>query len=887
MPRGVVSFPSRTASPAANQHRWLSRSAPWIAWLSLNLVCTAAASAALVSRDVASRAAAGWLARNLAPMGNTVGAAGSVMTCSNDAGDPLFHVVALQPAGFVVVAADDDVEPVLAFSSRSDFLTRPGTPLFDLLQRDVRTRLAATRRRGHIATASPSARPTAIEARWRQLLAAGDPAAGGGGRALGIADVSDVRIAPLVNSRWDQVSTRVPSSPPQELFIYNFFTPPYRPGSAYNYPAGCAPVAWAQIMRFHEWPKTIGAAGYPIGIDGYGFWETMMGGDGSGGPYDWANMPLEPDASVTPEQVVAIGALMHDAGVGTSVHYTYMGTFGSTTPAEIKDVFHYAEAKNIVPQDGLHEVMKAVQTSLDARLPANVDIFSESGIGHSIVIDGYGYHAGTLYHHLNLGWGGHSTAWYNFPPVDVILGDGSPEFFTIVTDVKYNIDPLVAGEMITGRITSEEGHPIEGATITVNSVPARSVTSDSQGIYALKGLAPNVAYTLSVAADGYLMASDQANVTTGNSAVEIYTTPNRIVDFRASAVTVAVSSPEGLAEGATVVLSVPANAAPPIGWRRNGSPLANTAGFSLSISHLQPAHAGLYALALNREGESIESGMAILGVEASTKIVGTGREVLSNAYVASNGNTFDQVLLEGIAACITADHAENQITRLSYIDLDDDIVQVEFSGPGTLTLTLDDATGPALPVNYAQDVTYMKGHASLVIVGATQDSHVSVFSVGKATAANQALFKPGTSYDGIADLAFIAIASRDGKFGGVRVANANFFAARGVTGLYAPGVEITGPLYVGNITAFDAATPMICVGAATDVRITGGDLYQDNGRPVEVSGLTSVVFRDGTDSHGNLILAKANRGMLRENGVDVTAHLIVTSAPAAIAPSQP
>src|SRR5690606_17163673 len=94
----------------------------------------------------------------------------------------------------------------------------------------------------------------------------------------------------------------------------------------------------------------------------------------------------------------------------------------------------------------------------------------------------------------------------------------------------------------------------------------------------------------------------------------------------------------------------------------------------------------------------------------------------------NNGNIFDQVLLTGAAAAITAD--AGQITRMSYIDLNDDIVQVEFSGSGTLALTLAAPTGPALPLKYNQNVTYMKGHASIVITGADESTNVSVFSVG-------------------------------------------------------------------------------------------------------------------------------------------------------------
>jgi hypothetical protein len=187
---------------------------------------------------------------------------------------------------------------------------------------------------------------------------------------------------------------------------------------------------------------------------------------------------------------------------------------------------------------------------------------------------------------------------------------------------------------------------------------------------------------------------------------------------------------------------------------------------------------------------------------------------------------------------------------------------------------LTESSGPAKPEKYNQDVTYMKGHAGIVITGADENTNVSVFTVGRKTAVNAALFPAGMEYDGIADLAFIAIASTNGKFGGVRTGNANYFAAEGVTGIYAPGVAFQGPVYVGNITAHDAATPVLKLGASGEVRIAGGDLWQANGRSVEVGGVTQLQFADGTDSHGNLILAKANRGVLVQDGQDVTAQLV-------------
>lgn len=868
----------------ADANRCGRRIFAWIAWVVTSSLFASVSPAAQVSRDTAMRAATGWLVRNPAPMETSAGRPASVSTYSDDSGRALFHVVSLEPTGFVVMAADDEVEPVFAFSSESKFLARSGMPLFDLLKRDAAMRIAATRR-GQAALRAVPSRASIVRTQWTQLLAAAGDDPGERVQARGTFSVSDVCVAPLVLSRWDQVSASVPAVPPAtgptELYIYNYYTPPFGPGHPYNYAAGCSVVAWAQIMRFHAWPKVIGVASYGIGIDGYGYLEPMMGGDGRGGAYDWANMPLVPDGTTTIEQIKAIGALMHDAGVGTGVGYYYFGTYGTTSARAIKEVFHYAEAKTCVVQTGLGEVMNALRTSLDAGLPANLNIFTEDDTGHALVVDGYGYNAGTRYHHLNMGWSGHCDAWYNFPPIDVVMGDGSLELFTLVTSVAYNIDPQVAGEMITGRITSEDGRPVAGATVAINTTPARSVTTNSRGIYAVKGLASNATYALSAAADGRILTSDAATVTTGDATVEVHTTPNRIVDFRASEVSVAVANPQGTSVGSPVTLSVAANAAQPVHWQRNGSPLPGTASLSLTLASRQPAQAGIYGLSLSAGTQTIESGLAIVGIGSATKVVGAGREVLKDTYVASNGNTFDQVLLEGPAAAITADYSERQITRLSFVDLDDDIVQVEYSGPGTLTLTLDDPTGPSLPANYRQNVTYMKGHASIVITDATQDSHVSVFSVGKANAANPALFKPEVNYDGVADVAFIAISSRDGKFGGVRAANANFFAARGVTGVYAPGVAITGPLYLGNITAFDAAKPMICVGSAADVRITGGDLYQENGEPIRVSGLAGVTFTDGANSHGSLSPAKLNRGTLRADGVDVTVQLVVSPALAA------
>lgn len=339
-----------------------------------------------------------------------------------------------------------------------------------------------------------------------------------------------------------------------------------------------------------------------------------------------------------------------------------------------------------------------------------------------------------------------------------------------------------------------------------------------------------------------------------------------------------------VAAGGTVTFTVAASGTPTpaLQWLRNGASVSGATSATLSLANLQPADTGLYtarALGGTAGTAAATSTPTIIGLATTAKFAGDG-EVAGTDIKHPNGNVFDQVLLIGAAETITADFspdpAANQITRTSYIDLDGDIVQVEFSGPGTLSLVLDSASGRAEAANYNQPgVRYMKGHAGIVITGATEQTNVSVFTVGRATAVNQALFKDSVTYDGIADIAFIAIASTNGKFGGVRTANTNFFADRGFTGVYAPGIEFNGPVNIGDITASGSARPVLLLGSAATTQICGGDMQQINGKPVEVSGVTALRFVNGSDSHGHTLTAQSNQAVFKQNGTNVTAQIVV------------
>lgn len=335
-------------------------------------------------------------------------------------------------------------------------------------------------------------------------------------------------------------------------------------------------------------------------------------------------------------------------------------------------------------------------------------------------------------------------------------------------------------------------------------------------------------------------------------------------------------------------------------WQRNGTSLAGSSASTLSLADFRPSNTGLYTYEVLSSGTKLgRSQPLILGLSTNQKFVGSGLEILPANVRHPNGNFYDQISMRGSLLTITADLG--QATRVSFIDLNDDIVQVEFAGAGTLSIILDEASDQDQPTKYHQPgVPYSRGHASIVIAGANETTNVTVFTVGRATAFDPTgaynialgvsdtndpakngspLFQghATTDYDGFADIAFIAIQSTNGRFGGVRTANTNYFATRGFTGVYAPGVKFEGPVWVHDINASAEATPVLVVGLTNDARITGGSLAQDNHRAVQVSGISQLRFTAGSSSHGIRFEAQPNRGRLEEDDVDVTAKIVVTS----------
>jgi hypothetical protein len=424
----------------------------------------------------------------------------------------------------------------------------------------------------------------------------------------------------------------------------------------------------------------------------------------------------------------------------------------------------------------------------------------------------------------------------------------------------FNEIPLLGSSVTVGNlilVRSIQTIPLYPAASGQNALMNFTITNDAPSVVTASLIGPNL--TLAPVAVGTAKIVILAADVNGNFRTDSFTV-TVLPEFSAQ--------PERLniTAGDPTVLTVPAAPGAAFQWQHNG--INATTGSSLSLTGVQPADSGVYTA--TPVGTAGATQVAILGVASTAKVIGTGEELQPTDIQHPNKNVFDQVLVTGAAETITADRG--QITRTSYVDRDGDIVQVEFGGAGTLSLVLDGASGPALATNYNQAIMYMKGHAGIVITGADETTNVSVFSVGRGTAVNQALFKSDVNYNGFA---FIAIATTNGRFGGLRTANATYSATKGLTGVYAPGVAFDGPVFVADITAAMSATPVLIIGSSPDTRITGGDLFQSNGQPVLVEGLTQLKFTAGSNSHNTTYPANVNRAILQNNGSDVSGQIVV------------
>lgn len=459
---------------------------------SVHFLASAALAAALsavpetrgeaVPAEDAARAAQAWIGQGFSmgklPAGRAIEGVDELADSSTGA---LLRIVRFAGGGFVVLSADDLVEPVLAFSETGTGVEPcEGNPFWALLRGDIAAREAAAGivRGGTAQTRAPAPRriaaaSVAARKKWAALLADGADSPGAAPKAMqGVPSVSDVRVEPFVESKWGQSTSdnRYGST----NFCYNYYTPS-------NFVCGCTATAIAQLMRYWEFPSgPVEANTYPCRVSGRARDMTMQGGI-----YDWSSMPPVPRdiPNLAEPQRQAIGKLCHDVGVTVEMEWA-SGSSGASLYAGVACLptdFGYANAK-AVHFGGAYDpdlLRQALVPNLDARCPCGLSV-SGAG-GHSVLVDGYGYSGGDFFLHLNMGWSGTDDAWYRPPEL------GTTQYpFNAIDGFLFNVFPRDTGSIASGRVLDATGLPVAGATVTLSAGTAAvgTAVSDANGIYA-------------------------------------------------------------------------------------------------------------------------------------------------------------------------------------------------------------------------------------------------------------------------------------------------------------------------------------------------------------------------------------------------------------------
>ena len=167
---------------------------------------------------------AGWLALDPRPLKAQMGAKPTQVKAFKDrAGNIDYFVVSLDANGFAIVAGDDLVEPIIAFAPQGTFDPNPQNPLYALLSRDLPGRLAEVREKEDQARAqkrkfTPQGLQRQARGKWTRLQAA-DTVPSTSESSL---SVSDLRVEPLVLTKWDQDYEG--TGPLLQLLYYFFYS---------------------------------------------------------------------------------------------------------------------------------------------------------------------------------------------------------------------------------------------------------------------------------------------------------------------------------------------------------------------------------------------------------------------------------------------------------------------------------------------------------------------------------------------------------------------------------------------------------------------------------------------------------------------------------------
>lgn len=302
-----------------------------------------------------------------------------------------YYVFNNDAGGFVIIAGDDAVTPVLGYTS---------TGSFD-------------------AENLPDGLKNLLKSYERQIAALGDSY-----QANQTATRAGFTGEKLLNTaKWNQ------NAP------FNKYTPN-------NYVTGCVATAGAIVMKHHGYPaKGTGSHSYT--------WNGKTLTANFEHTYDWASMPAKYDGT-NDAAFDGVAKLMAELGVAVEMQYNKGGSGASMEDllTALKKYFGYSKyARLLAIADLGAEVWNdRLRAEIDANRPILYSAVDSNKGGHSFVIDGYKDESFSV----NWGWGGYCDGFYRIGALNPETG-GKPlgDQYNLSQSAVFSLQPSDGEEVIS------------------------------------------------------------------------------------------------------------------------------------------------------------------------------------------------------------------------------------------------------------------------------------------------------------------------------------------------------------------------------------------------------------------------------------------------------
>jgi photosystem II stability/assembly factor-like uncharacterized protein len=327
-------------------------------------------------------------------------------------GFTVYHVFNYRNGGFVVVAADDAVAPVLAQSNEGFIdqdITNPSVKYwFESYSKEI----------VHIIRANHDNTETLKD--WNRIR----------NKAFE-KTIND--IGPFLTTTWDQGEW------------YNYYCPADAGGPGGHVWAGCVATAMSQIMKYYNFPEQ-GFLSHSYEAPDYGT-QTVNFGEST---YNWGTMGNSASSSSYED----IATLIYHAGVSVDMNYNLTGSGASydATRWAFATYFNYDPLNIAFTQKkdfDDNQWKELLKTELFAYRPVLYGGDNSQG-GHAWVCDGWQWTIGDRFH-MNWGWSGMYDGWFLIGQLNTWAGNyntnnvaitgiepGNPDLVVRVTNLQPN-----------------------------------------------------------------------------------------------------------------------------------------------------------------------------------------------------------------------------------------------------------------------------------------------------------------------------------------------------------------------------------------------------------------------------------------------------------------